>query len=75
MSFQGFTKPKGKENMCILVTKLFLYWSIMQMRPPVDNHGLVLEQHCRQERANLVDRPGRKEAHNAGSSEVIADCS
>lgn len=32
-----FKKPKGKEHMCILVTKLFLYWSIMQMRPSVDN--------------------------------------
>lgn len=38
MSFQGFKKPKGKENMCILVTKLFLYWNIMQMRPSVYNN-------------------------------------
>lgn len=41
MSFQGFKKPKGKENMYILVTKLFLYWSIIQMRPSVDNKWLV----------------------------------
>lgn len=41
MSFQGFKKLKGKENMCILVTKLFLYSSIMQMRPSVYSEGLV----------------------------------
>lgn len=41
MSFQGFKKPKGKENMCILVTKLFLYCSVMQMRLSVYSEGLV----------------------------------
>lgn len=57
MSFQGFKKPKGKETMCILVTKLFLYWSIMRMRPSVYNNKWLVPKIALQAGNRRLGRP------------------